>query len=181
MRPPMELLEYPLAIEPTVECLEVLVRIRLAKATGDSTKTYWAVFRRLPPRWNYPIPLDNSTPHLFGNSKHLGRSDIVLGYSPAGLVRAIHRRERGGWSTDILPEKVTGAVNDAPSLRIVFRSNEERQAFVDVLTTLRESPLCGGPTDAKCPNWRGLVEAALRNMRFSNVCTGRGGPKFSAP
>lgn len=170
MKTQYDLLKYPLVIEPACHVLEVLVQTRLPQGTGDSTKTFWAKFGRLPLRWNYPLPTENDTPHLFGNSKHLSRCDVILGYGASGALVAVFRRNEEGWVREVLPEEQTGAIPTAPSLRIVFEDEQDRRVYLRLLRAICKMDSKWRPTgNQSLDEYRALVKKTISRMRVVHI------------
>src|SRR5205823_1930335 len=106
----IELVSYPLVIDPSVNWLEVALRRRSEGSAVDAAATYWTTLKRLPQRWNYPLPFDNRTPHLFGNSERLGQCDCILAYDATGSHEAIFYRRGGECLREDAPEERSGVV-----------------------------------------------------------------------
>ena len=162
----IEVLNYPLFIEPLENWLEVMV---CKNVNSDAEpKTYWTALHRLPDHVNKLVGRDSRTPHLFGDSWSLRESDVALAYTQTGMISGIFRRIDSQLVAEWLFEEASGALTTLPSLRFVLRSDEELVTFVDCLAAIAESARNGKSTNLKAEE-SSLIQYAIEHMRLVPV------------
>jgi hypothetical protein len=115
------------------------------------------------------MQIDNSVPHLFGNSNRLGRCDFVLGYSAGGIATHLFLHRNCEWSAAELPEESTGTALTMPSIRIPFDNREELQQFLDALGGIASSPTESPLEKGISASQRHTLGSALRRAKLIDV------------
>lgn len=165
MKQRIELVKYPLVIEPTVRVLEILLCVTPI-AEAEAPKTHWTMFHRLANRWESPWSTDNNTPHLFGDSPDPDQCKLVLGYGLSGCIKAVYYQQENEWVGRLIPEEATGVVLPMPSLRVVFASDDELELFFDLLFQLSSSTSF---TKLFSARQKALIRTALSGVRRVSV------------
>ena len=126
--------DYPVVIEPTAEFLEAKVGLRPTDDPQHGVPPR-AVLVRVP---TLDVLLQAQVPngvvHFFGTSAVLADNDIVIGYATHGLFSVLLVREETEWVTHPVPPEVNGQAVVLPSVRLTFKDQNARSAFVHYLT-----------------------------------------------
>jgi hypothetical protein len=114
----------PPVIEPITAVIEV------EYGDGDQTPR-WRQFVRIEPRQltAYAVPRD--TPHVFGVVADPTKCEVLLCYTGAGLLRHIGTQTPAR-DFDFCPvlDELTGGATLYPSLRLIFRTAEDRKRMM---------------------------------------------------
>lgn len=121
--------DYPVVIEPTTEACEVRL------GGGDGTFKTWKQIPRVPTKQVIQtisgIPLN--VVHFFGVTKDLSDNDWLIGYDTGGLLSVFIMNRHDSWELEMMPQEATGNAITHPSLRMTFKDERARAAFVHYL------------------------------------------------
>lgn len=118
--------DYPHVIEPTVDVLEVVV-------STDSQAATWTQLHRVSSQTALQSMawLADNAPQLFGPTVPAGTVyPFLLAYTSGGRLEKILQYRDGFWDVLPLPEEVTGEKVTMPSVRLVFKTERARAAFL---------------------------------------------------
>lgn len=143
----ISLQDFPKVIEPLANAIELQMASVPGQTLPGLISNSWRQFRRHEPPCGFSPP--HGCVHLFGPDCAWDKLPVMLGYDAAGRLRYnFTRGEDGDWEVDHMPEEITGVAIGLPSIRLIFKNDEDRQMFLRVLSRLEASnrvQLAGNP------------------------------------
>lgn len=137
---------YPVTVEPTTRCVE-LQAVRRADGSGDLDPgmpgSWRQLYRkRLSRRQRDLVKARDTAAHFFGDHQDFDRCTFFVGYNSEGVVDSLMVKpdDGGEFQCVLVPEEVTAKAVRRPSVRLVFKDDEDREEFISGLgkETLRK-------------------------------------------
>lgn len=124
--------DYPLVIEPMVQCLEGRAGYRVGAMPDLEAPGAWTPLYRLSLAVVAPhLTLPPYIGHLFGDDHTFAKCHLVLGYDSGGGLSHLCLRDERGWDCQELAEELTLKPVRHPSVRLVFRDDVARRRFLE--------------------------------------------------
>jgi len=130
----------PVMVDPAAAAVAVTIRNYADPAAPGEDSSQDLILVRIPPLVTHALTFDPGVPaNFYADAADVTTRRFALAYDVTGLLVALYYPgdEAGNFVVERFSEEVTGAPVRKPSLRIVFDTDEDCQAFAQAVQDLR--------------------------------------------